>query len=261
MLRPVVALVAARTRRRGATTALSIAAIGMATALVAVVAGIGLVAADATLARALATTGADRPVVRVSDFSSSGRDAAQTASTADGILADLDPYTDPVVRGVLFHQLVDRETPVVDLIAAVDDPGPWLELSEGRLPAPCVDGLACEAVLLSRDPAPDGFDVAVPTEGMALTIVGRGQLDPAVPFGDLDQRGPVGDEPGGGQYQTSRASPAVILVDGVDAMAASPLLDGTGRTYIWARPARRLEPSTRGPPAPSATRWTRPPST
>ena len=65
MLRPVAALVAARTRRRGATTALSIAAIGMATALVAIVAGIGLVAADATLARALATTGADRPVVRV----------------------------------------------------------------------------------------------------------------------------------------------------------------------------------------------------
>src|SRR5690348_12823185 len=112
MLRPVVSLVAARTRRRGATTALSIAAIGMASALVAVVAGIGLVAADATLARALATTGVDRPVVRVSDFSSSGRDAEQTASTAAGILDDLDAYSHPVVRGVLYHQLVDRETPV-----------------------------------------------------------------------------------------------------------------------------------------------------
>ena len=251
MLRPVVALVAARTRRRGATTALSIAAIGMATALVAVVAGIGLVAADATLARALAPTGIDRPIVRVSDFSSSGRDAAQTASTAAGILADLDPYTQPVVRGVLYHQLVDLETPVVDLVAAVDDPGPWLELLEGRLPAPCVDGVHCEAILLSADPAPKGFDVAVPTAGMALTIVGRGQLDPAVPFGDLDQRGPVGDEPGGGQYesQTTRASPAVVLVDGVDAIATSPLLDGTGRTYIWGMPldVSSIHPWTAGP--------------
>jgi hypothetical protein len=249
MLRPVVALVAARTRRRGATTALSIAAIGMATALVAVVAGIGLVAADATLARALATTGADRPVVRVSDFSSSGRDAEQTASVAGDILADLDAYTQPAVRGVLYHQLVDLGAPVVDLIAGVDDPGPWLELAEGRLPAKCVDGVRCEAILLSRDPAPAGFEVAVPTEGMALTIVGRGQLDPAVPFGDLDQRGPVGDEPGGGQYQTTRASPAVLLVDGVDAIAMSPLLEGTGRTYIWGAPldVGAIHPWTAGP--------------
>ena len=98
--------------------------------------------------------------------------------------------------------------------------------------------------------------MAIPTEGMALTIVGRGQLDPAVPFGDLDQRGPVGDEPGGGQYQTSRASPAVLLVDGVDAIAASPPLEGTGPDVHLDRPARRLEPSTRGPPGRSATRWT-----
>ena len=236
MLRPVLALVAARTRRRGGTTVLSIAAIAMATALVAVVAGIGLVAADATLARALATTGIDRPVVRVSDFSSSGRDAEQTASSAADILADIDPYTHPVERGVLFHQLVDRETPLVDLVVGMDDPEPWLQLTEGRLPAPCVDGIACEAVLLSLEPTPAGFDVAVPTPGMALTIVGRGQLDPAVPFGDLDQRGPVGDEPAGGQYQTTRASAAVLLVNGVDAIARSPLLDMTGRTYVWSAP-------------------------
>jgi hypothetical protein len=236
MFGPIGHLVAARTRRRGTTTALGIAAIAMATALVAVVAGIGLVAADATLARALATTGIDRPVLRTSDFSSSGRDAELTRSTAASALADVEPYTEPVVRGVLFHQLRDLEVPLVDLIAAVDDPGPWLTLTEGRLPAPCVDGMRCEAVLLA-EAAPDiAFGTAVPAEGMELTIVGRGQLDPAVPFGDLDQRGPFGSEPGGGQYQTERASPAVLLVDGVDAIATSPALDTTGRTYIWSAP-------------------------
>jgi hypothetical protein len=237
MLRPVVGLVAARARRRGATTALSIAAIAMATALVAIVAGIGLVASDATLARALSTTGKDRPAVRVSDFSPSGRDAGMTASTAADILGGLDRYTTPVVRGVLFHQLVDLKTPVVDLIAGVDDPEPWLELSEGRLPAPCVDATHCEAVLLAEEaPAGLDFDVAIPTDGVELTIVGRGQIDPAVPFGDLDQRGPVGDEPAGGEYQTSRASPAVLLVNGVDAISTLPAFDTTGRTYIWTAP-------------------------
>jgi hypothetical protein len=232
----VLALVAARTRRRGATTFLSIAAIAMATGLVAIVAGIGLVAADATLARALGTTGAERPVVRASDFSSSSRDADATAATAARVFDGLADHTGPVVRGVLLHQLVDRRTPVVDLIAAVDDPGPWLRLSEGRLPAPCLDGVRCEAILLAEEPPATDLRVAVPADGMELTIVGRGQLDQAVPFGDLDQRGPVGDEPGGGQYQTSRASPAVLLVDGVDAIAHSPILEGTGRTYIWTAP-------------------------
>lgn len=236
MLRPVAHLVAARTRRRGATTALGIAAIAMATALVAIVAGIGLVAADATLARALATTGIDRPAIRVSDFSSSGRDADQTKAAAAAALTRLDPYTDPIVRGVLLHQLRDLDAPLVDLVAAIDDPAPWLHLEEGRLPAPCVDGIRCEAVLLA-EAAPDiPFTTAVPAEGMALTIVGRGQLDPAIPFGDLDQRGPFGSEPGGGQYQTERASPAVLLVDGVDAIARSPAFDTTGRTYIWTAP-------------------------
>jgi hypothetical protein len=236
MLRPVAALVAARTRRRGATTLLAIAAIAMAAALVAIVAGIGLVAADATLARALDATGVDRPVVRVSDFSSSGRDADTTEAMAARSLAGLDEHTDPVIRGVLFHQLIDQHNRMVDLIAAVDDPTPWLQLTEGRAPAPCIDGVRCEAVLLAETATDEPITVAVPTEGMELTIVGRGQLDPAIPFGDLDQSGPVGDEPGGGQYQTSRASPAVLLVNGVDAIAHSPLLEGTGRTYVWAAP-------------------------
>jgi hypothetical protein len=236
MFRPVASLVAARTRRRGATTLLGIAAIGMATALVAVVAGIGLVAADATLARALATTGIDRPVIRSSDFSSSSRDVEQTGAAAAAALARLEPYADPVIRGVLLHQLRDLRVPLVDLVTAIDDPGPWLRLEEGRLPAPCIDGLHCEAVLLAEAPPDIPFEVAVPAEGMALTIVGRGQLDPAIPFGDLDQRGPFGADPGGGQYQTERASPAVLLVDGVDAIAASPAFQTTGRTYIWAAP-------------------------
>ncbi|HYH93759.1 MAG TPA: FtsX-like permease family protein [Candidatus Saccharimonadales bacterium] len=236
MLRPVVSLVAARTRRRGATTALSIAAIGMATALVAIVAGTGLVAADATLARALATTGADRPVVRASAFSSSGRNADIVDSAATTAMSGLAPSLEPTVRGVLLHQLLDLETPVVDLIAAIDGPQPWVQVLEGRLPAPCIDGLTCEAMLLSETPLDPAFDVAVPAEGARFTIVGRGQVDAAVPFGVIDQRGPVGDEPGGGQYQTERASPAVILVDGVAAIANSPAFDTTGRTYLWTAP-------------------------
>ncbi len=233
MIGPIPALVAARLRHRAATTLVSVATVAAATALVAFVSGIGLISADATLARALASTGADRPVVRVSHFSRSSRDARATASVAAEALAGLDAYTMPVVRGVLVRQLVDRVAPIVDQIVAVDDPRPWTSLIEGRLPAPCIDGLRCEAVLLSETVLGGDITVARPAPGMELTIVGRGLIDPAVPFGLLDQRGPVGEREGGGTYQTGDARPAVVLVVGVDALAASPALDETGRTYVW----------------------------
>lgn len=236
MLRPVAALVTARARRRGSSVALSIAAVATAVALVAVVAGIGLVATDATLARALATTGVDRPTVRVSNYASSVRGADETADQAAVVMAALEPMTRPAVRAVLVHELRDLERPVLELIVGVDDPGPWTTLIEGRLPAPCVDGVRCEALLLASEPPDPTFVSARPSAGLTFDIVGRGQLDPAVPFGDLDQRGPFGSETGGGQYQVGRASPAVLLVNGVDAVAHSPALDSTGRTYVWTAP-------------------------
>ncbi len=232
-VRPIASLVLARLRHRAGPTVLAIAAVAAATALIGVVAGIALVATDATLARSLAGTGADRPVMRTSTFSPSSRDAAAVAATAESALGVLSGLFDPSIRGVLVHELLDLDAPVFELIVAVDDPGPWTTLVEGRLPAPCIDGTRCEAVLLAEDPGSVPLAVAHPAPDLRFTIVGRGQIDRGVPFGDLDQRGPYGDEPGGGQYQTGRASPAVLLVNGVDAIATSPALEGTGRTYVW----------------------------
>ena len=86
---------------------------------------------------------------------------------------------------------------------ATDDAAPWTSIIEGRLPAPCLDGRRCEAVLLSEAPAPD-FRVARPASDLELTIVGRGTLDHAVPFGLLEQRGPIGETAAGGTYRLVR---------------------------------------------------------
>ena len=238
-LRPIIALAFARLRRRGPATAVSIGSIAAATTLVVVVFGIALIGADATLTRALAIDATDRPAVRVSHFSISPRDLAATeASVATALDQHGGDFLDPPVRGVLTQELRDLATPVVDLVIAVDDPADWLTLTEGRAPSPCVDGTSCEAVLLAEEPAPAGFTVAHPDADLALTIVGRGQLHATIPFGQLDQRGPFGDRRTGGDYQTGRASPAILLVNGVDAIATSPALDRTGRTYVWASPVR-----------------------
>lgn len=235
---PIPALVLARLRRRASTTLLTVSTIAAATTLIAVVSGIGLLAADATLARSLAPVGADRPVVRVSHYSISNRDPAPTADAVRAALAELAPFVEPAVRGAVFRQRVDQRLSIVDQVLAVDDAGPWTRLIEGRLPAPCLDGLRCEAILLSKNPFPDSDAIARPVPGLELTVVGRGLIDDAIPFGRLDQGGPIGDRPSGGTYQTGDERPALLLVVGLDAVAASPALEVTGRTYVWTAPLR-----------------------
>ena len=230
-----MSLVLARLRRRGSTAAISVAAVATAAALIAIVAGIGLVASDLTVRRALDGVGQDRPLVRISHFSASARDFDTTASVADRAIGDhLPPYTRPPVHGVLTRELQDLAAPVFELVVGVDEPEPLVTLFDGRLPRPCLDGRRCEALLLS-EVAPDfDFRVARPAPDLELEIVGRGVIDPAVPFGALDQRGPFGEITiGGGDYQTGRRSPAVLMVDGVAALANAPAFDVTGRTYVW----------------------------
>jgi hypothetical protein len=238
MAGPITSLVVARLRRRGATALMSMAAVGAAAALIAIVAGIGLVASDATVARTLDGGGADRPLVRISRFAATATDYQPIVARADAAMtAHLGGMTEPRVRGVITRELKDLDAPVFELVVGVDRPGPLVTVVEGRLPSPCVDGRACEAILLSETAPEFDFSTARPAPDLALTIVGRGVIDPAVPFGELDQRGPFGEMTiGGGDYQTGRRSPAVLLVDGVDAIAHAPAFEITGRTYVWTAP-------------------------
>ena len=238
MLGPIPALVLARLRRRGSTAVIAIAALAAATALVAIVSGIGLVAADQTVHRTLDKVGTDRPVVRVSRFEPTSTNFDEATATAEAAFREhLGGVAGPVVAGVLGSELGDLKAPVFELVVAVDDPTAWVKLTEGRLPTQCTDAAACEAILLSEVPADPDFRVARPAPGVELSIVGRGLIDPAVPFGDLDQRGAFGQQTiGAGDYQTGRRSPAVLLVDGIGAIARSAAFDHSGRTYVWTAP-------------------------
>jgi hypothetical protein len=241
---PIRTLAMARLRRRASSTALAVGAVAAAVALVAVVSGIGLVAADATLERSLSGTGPDRPVVRASRFSYSAADRAEVQAAVER-LAPLAAYSRPLIRGILFRELIDASARTFDQVVAVDDPEPLTTLVEGRLPAPC-DGQRCEAILLSETAPSPPIEVFRPGGGgLELTIVGRGLLDPALPFGPLDQRGPFGERPTNDQ-QTGNNAPAVLLVRGVDVMATAAALESTGRTYLFAVPTEpsRIHPWT-----------------
>lgn len=235
---PIASLVLARLRRRGATVLISMAAVGAAAALIAIVTGIGLVAADATVARTLSGEGVDRPLVRISRFAATRTDYDTIVSrTEAGISSHLDGLTTAPVRGVITRELLDLDQPIFELVVAVDRPDPLITLIDGRLPKPCVEGTTCEAILLSETPPNVPFTEAHPSPDLHFAVVGRGIIDRAVPFGDLDQSGPFGDATiGGGDYQTGRRSPALLLVNGVDAVSHMPAFDVTGRTYVWTAP-------------------------
>ena len=238
MAGPITSLVLARLRRRGATALIAMAAVGAAAALIAIVSGIGLVAADATVAGSLDGAGVDRPLVRVSRFAATATDyETMTTRGEQAVATHLGGLTHPATRGVVTRELQDLDLPVFELVVGIDDPAPLVTLIDGRLPAPCVDGRACEALLLSETAPEFDFTTARPSPDLELTIVGRGLIDPAVPFGALDQRGPFGEITiGGGDYQTGRRSPAVLMVDGVEAISNAPAFDLTGRTYVWTAP-------------------------
>ena len=236
---PVARLVAARLRRRGASTSLLVVAIGAAVALVTIVGGIALVAADATVARALSTTGVDRPVIAASRFepSAAGFRGGNTFRDYDAEVRSafevVDAYAGKPVSGVLFSPLFTADRALQ--LLAIDDPAAWTMLLDGRLPEPC-DGTRCEALLLSEQPREPLTTTAVPIDGLTVDIVGRGLLVDAVPFGTLDQRGQA---PGVTETdQTVQGSgPELILLRGVASVAteASPLAE-VMRTYFWTAP-------------------------
>ena len=89
MAGPITSLVLARLRRRGATALIAMAAVGAAAALIAIVSGIGLVAADATVARSLDGAGVDRPLVRVSRFAATDTDYETVTDRGEQAIATI----------------------------------------------------------------------------------------------------------------------------------------------------------------------------
>src|SRR6188474_3146770 len=140
MAAPIVSLVLARLRRRGATALISMAAVGAAAALIAIVTGIGLVAADATVARTLAGEGVDRPLVRISRFAPTRTGYDEIVARSDAQIAQhLTGLTTAPVRGVITRELLDLDQPIFELVVAVDQPDPLVRVVDGRLPRPCAD--------------------------------------------------------------------------------------------------------------------------
>ncbi len=201
--------------------------------------------------RRSASTGTDRPVVRVSHFSATSTRRRRDRWPAPGLRStDARAFAEPTGAR--------RDRPASSRPRATRRRArrrrrrcraDGSTLIEGRLPAPCLDGrrMRGHPALRGRAATPTSASPGRRSD-LELTIVGRGRLDRAVPFGVLDQRGPVRrDRPAAATTRRAGASPAVLLVTASTPWPPSPALERTGRTYVWTAPlVDRRDPSVDG---------------
>ncbi|HEV8516758.1 MAG TPA: FtsX-like permease family protein [Candidatus Limnocylindrales bacterium] len=230
----ILHLVRARLARRRGHALLVTAAVTAAVALVGTILGIGSVSGDLALARTLAGLPEGERAVRVSTFVPSGRDLGRLDREARDALALLGEFGEPPVRGLLSRPLRDRAARFELRLVALDEPGRWTRLSEGRQPQAC-DGARCEAILLSEAPVPDAIRAGVRFGELELRIVGRGTLTSALPLGALHQSGPEQGPPSPLGFAEDPAA-AILLVRGVDAAATGKGAGEIGRTQFWTAP-------------------------
>ena len=230
----VIRLAFHRLRGRSAATLLLAAAAAAATGLTSTISTLGTSAADRALTQALASLPIEDRALQASAFPPSGDTAGVLDAAASAGLSVTGAFADEPVRGVIFRRAADPGVPYAIQLTAVDAVARWVELSDGRAPGPCRSD-HCEAVLLSIAPPPADLPSIVHVAGLTLEIVGRGTLVSTLPLGAPDERGPrtTDEDP---YARIADPSPALLLVDGVDAAAKAPGAAAVGRTMLWTAP-------------------------
>ena len=219
----VLALAAARLRRRAGVVLLAAAGIAAGAATLATVLAAGAVAQDQSLGRAVLALPPEQRVVRASWFGaySSGLDA-----TVFKALHGISP--DRPIRALLFRQTsVDGK---VFNLGAADHLRNWVRLRSGRLPRVCSPRL-CEVLQVAGSgPIPD-----VP--GLRLRRVGRGDLVSSVPFLQTSAYGRTVED--SYSFTSPKLAPPFLLTNDVSAAAALPLFRLIHRSYGWILPLGR----------------------
>ncbi|MGH3023558.1 MAG: hypothetical protein ACRDNI_07885 [Gaiellaceae bacterium] len=228
-------LAAARLSRRATTALLAAGGVAAGAAMLATVLAGTVVARDESLGRAVEEIPAAQRAIRAGWFGVTGQSTESYASldrAAREALADVVP-AEPA-SFVLFRE----STIAGDFfgLGAVDGLGEWVTLRSGRLPRACEPG-RCEVVRLRGE----GRIPNVP--GLRLVEVGQAAVTSPVLFGDFiapaeNDRSRVALSP---LYRDAfgyhRPPPApLVLAEGVEALAASSVLDPVYRSYSWVVP-------------------------
>ena len=217
------------TRLANARTGALIVAAGIALAAAAFAATLGgsVVAQDQKLSQELAALPVTERTVQVTHFgvvpegvSYEGLD--ENARRAVEALTGREPMR--VVQFRVLRLGADRA-----VLAAADDVAELVRLDSGRAPRPC-SARRCEVVAV-------GGAGAIADLGAPFSVVGRGRVASALPFGALGtaHAGPSGETLG------RERTPDFLIANGARALAELPALASIYRTQAWIAPLERRD--------------------
>ncbi len=208
---------------------LALVAVGIlagAAALAAVLGG-RLVMQDKALARATAGLTAENRNVQVAWFGEfGGRWRTLDAEVVPRLSAVSNGRTPE--RAMLYRES-QIEGRLINLRAA-NDLKPYIRLTSGRLPSPCVPS-HCEVVRIA------GVGPVPSTPRLRLVQVGVGTLDPRAPFAAFIHPVLNTQRAQAVRYHTPQPSP-VMLANGVDGLSQNAELATFFRSYAWFAPLR-----------------------
>jgi hypothetical protein len=142
--------------------------------------GVGIVTEDLATRRALADLAPPDRLIGITRYALGGfedDDAERVANEALGPVLDV---TEPIVAVRLYQP---PRQPF--RILAMDGAADWVEVTQGRLPAPCTGASPCEAIRIGPDALPNGVGevgTSVDLEDLHFDIVGVGQPSPNLPL-------------------------------------------------------------------------------
>lgn len=177
--------------------------------------GVGIVTEDLATRRALAELSPTDRTISIHRSTTDGHRDAEDDRIAREALQPVLGMTDPILAVRMYQPPTDWFR-----VLAVDDAGPWVSVTKGRLPATCNMVSTCEALRMGPE-LPNGLaDVGTTVEiaGTRIVIVGIAQAAPDRPIQILQVDAPI------------------LVIDGLTAIHESPALLDVARTNYWFAP-------------------------
>src|SRR6185369_4189699 len=178
--------------------------------------GVGVVTEDLATRRALADLSPPDRLIGIHRYTIDGFGDGESEQVARDALKPVLGVTEPIVAVRLYQP--QREP---FRILAMDGAADWVEITQGRLPAPCLGTSPCEAIRIGPSALPDGVGevgTSVEFEDLHIDIVGVAAPSPNLPLNVIQPDG------------------LALLVEGRTSIHESARMLAIPRTGFWLAP-------------------------
>jgi hypothetical protein len=208
--------VGARARRRKSAAALVALSVAGSIVVLGSLLGVGVVTEDLATRRALSDLAPPDRIIGINRYTQDGFIDADSDEVARAALRPVLDITEPIVALRMYQPPRDPFQ-----ILAMDGVASFVELTSGRLPAPCTGTSPCEAIRIGPFALPDGVGevgTSVDFEDLHVTIVGIAVPSSALPLNVVQPNG------------------LALMIEGRSGFHESAQIQGIPRTGFWLAP-------------------------